>query len=105
LNTLKAALREVKRLSDSYSSKTELRPLFNTTAQAAEQCRLDIQCFLDKISKYGKYLNEGGSGNVVKDSAFKVKWRLSHHEDIIPFRAHVNAHAACINVLLSAINL
>jgi Fungal N-terminal domain of STAND proteins len=105
LRTLEATLREVKRLSDSYSDNPALQPLFRTVAQAVERCNTDVQSFLEKVSRYRRYLQEGGSGNLVKDSVFKVRWHLSHEDDIIPFRAHINAHTSCINVLLSAINL
>jgi hypothetical protein len=105
LHTLDLGLNEIKRLAEKHSEVLALQPIFQTAAHAAGQCQSSIESFLAKISKYGKYLREGGSGNVVKDGIFKSKWQLLESGDLVQFRAHIIAHTGSLNLLMSTINM
>jgi hypothetical protein len=100
---LDRALLEVDLLSRTSESTIELNALFNTARKAADDCRKCISSFLKKIKKYGPSL-EGGSKNFLKDTAMKIKW-VSRKDDLVKFRAEVNAHSSSINMLLATASM
>jgi hypothetical protein len=97
---LDRALLEVDLLSRTCDNTIELNALCMTARQTAENCRHCIETFSKKIRKYGSSLGEGGSRNVFRDAAMKVRW-VSQKDDLAKFRAEVNAHSSSINMLLA----
>jgi hypothetical protein len=97
---LDRALLEVNLLSRTCDNTIELNALCKTARQAAENCRHSIESFSRKVRKYGSSLDEGGSKNVFRDTAMKIRW-VSQKDDLAKFRAEVNAHSSSINMLLA----
>ncbi|RDL31861.1 uncharacterized protein BP5553_09263 [Venustampulla echinocandica] len=97
---LDRALLEVVSLAESFETTVELNALSHTARRIAEQCRVCIVRFLDKIRKYEGSLREGGTRNKVRDGWKKVTWGLGMKGDLESFRAEVNAFCSAINMLL-----
>lgn len=73
--------------------------------QAAAQCQLTIDVFWEKIKKYQPSLRTGGSGSRVRDGWMKIKWALCKKEDLIRFKADLNAHTESIEILLITVQM
>jgi hypothetical protein len=97
---LDRALLEVDLLSRTCESTIEMNALFSAAKKAAADCRTCVASFSKKIKKYGPSLEEGGSRNLLKDTAMKIKW-VTKKDDLTKFRAEVNAHSSSINMLLA----
>ena len=97
---LDRVLLEVEMICSKHEITAELNALKTTARRMADQCRQSMEAFLKKVKKYGPSLQSGGSGSAVKDATMKVKWRMSHADDLTSFRVEMNAHCAAINTLL-----
>ncbi|MCJ1377618.1 hypothetical protein MMC17_000713 [Xylographa soralifera] len=100
LRALEQILLQVDLLWRVCTSTVELNALRETSFRAAEQCRCSIESFLKKIKKYGPNLQESGSGSVVRDVFMKVRWHVTHADELTKFRAEINAHYSALNMLL-----
>jgi hypothetical protein len=101
LYALETALLEIKRLNlDDFSTVK-----INSLRQAASQCQVTIDRFWKETQKYQPHLQNGGTGSVVKDSWFKVRWALCREVDMGKFRAEVRGHTSSLNILLSTVQL
>ena len=79
-----------------------MNALYETLKKMSERCRHAFESFLKKISKYAPSLRDGGTGNVVKDVSMKIRWQISHCDDLTKLGAELNAHKSAINMLLAA---
>ena len=98
--TLDKALLEVEHLSRTCERTIEVNALSYTARNAAEQCRVYIKAFLDKIKSYNRNLGPGGSGSKLRDAAKKLRWTFTQKDELGKFRTEVNGHASAINMLL-----
>ena len=98
--SLDHALLEVEALTRSCEQTAQLNALNATANQCAEQCRKCITRFHEHVKKFGKSLQPGGSGNLIRDTASKLRWPSSEKE-LAKFRAEINAHCFSINMLLT----
>ncbi|OCK75081.1 hypothetical protein K432DRAFT_271905, partial [Lepidopterella palustris CBS 459.81] len=105
LSALKDALQKVDAFSRSGASSVELKALCHSLNAATTQCRCIMESFFQKITKYKKYLREGGSGNLIKDSCFKAIWQVSQHADLARFRSEITAYTTTISILLGTANV
>lgn len=99
--SLDHALIEVEMLRQSCEQMVQLYALSATVKECAEQCRKCITKFQGQMKKYEKSLQSDGSGNFIRDTAFKLRWQVSKKEDLAKFRAEINAHCFSINMLLA----
>lgn len=74
----------------------DLRPIAQRATEQTHQC---LDRFRTKICKYGPSLAEGGSGNVFKDVARKIQWKLEE-KDVERFRAELAGHTSSLKLLL-----
>src|SRR5437763_3770816 len=93
-------LLEVDLLSRTCDNTIELNALCMTARQTAGNCRHCIETFSNTVSKYGSSLGEGGSRNVFRDTAMKMRW-VSQQDDLAKFRAEVNANSSSIKYAAS----
>ncbi len=97
---LDRVLLEVELLWRTCESTNELKALRETAHRMADQCRRSIEAFLEKVEKYRPSLRNGGSGSVLRDATMKIRWQVSHADELTKFRAEINAHCSAINMLL-----
>ena len=84
----------------SCQQTVQLNALTATVSQCAEHCRKCISKFHEQVKKFGKSLQPGGSGSLVRDTASKIRWQVSEKDDLAKFRAEINTHCSSINILL-----
>ena len=99
--SLDRALLEVEVLLRDCKQSLELNSLWNTANRCAEQCRKCILDFQKTIERYKRPLQQGGTGNVFRDSTAKVRWRICQKDDLAKFRAEITAHRSSMNILLA----
>lgn len=99
--SLDHALLEVELLFRSCDQTVQLNALSATANQCAEHCQKSITGFQEQIKKFGKSLQSGSSGSVIRDTALKMRWQISEKEELSKFRAEINAHCFSINMLLT----
>ena len=78
--------------------------LEDTALRTAEHCKTCIRGFREHIKRYNGSLRDGGSGNLVKDAAFKIKWGLSGKEGISQFRNEIKSYCLALSMLLMSAN-
>lgn len=98
--SLDHALLEVELLLRSCKQSVELSGLSETANRCVEQCRRCIRDFRDKVKRYQGALGGGGTGNPIRDTTAKIRWRVSEKEDLAKFRAEVTACCSSLNMLL-----
>jgi hypothetical protein len=98
--SLDRVLLEVELLWKTSENTVELNALRETARRMTDQCRRPIEDFLKKVKTYGLSLHEGGSGSVIRDTAMKIRWQLVHGDELVKFRAEINAHCSSIGMLL-----
>ena len=99
--SLDRVLLEVESLLRSCKQSLELSGLWDTANRCAEQCRKCIEDFQKTIERYQRTLQQGGTGNVFRDSTAKVRWSVSKKDDLAKFRAEITAHRSSMNILLA----
>ena len=99
--SLDHALLEVEVLFRSCDQTVELNALSATANECAEHCRKCITKFQERMRRYQKSLQSGGSGSFIRDNALKIRWQICEKEDLAKFRAEINAHCFSINMLLT----
>lgn len=99
--SLDHALLEVELLLRSCKQSIELGDLCKTANRCAEQCRKCIEDFRETMKKYQRALQEGGTGNLFRDTSAKIRWHVSEKDDLAKFRAMITAHCSSLNILLA----
>ena len=99
--SLDRALLEVELLLRDCKQSKELKGLWDIANRCAEQCRECIAGFQKTTERYQRTLQQGGTGNVFKDSTAKLRWRVSKRDDLAKFRAEITAHRSSMNILLA----
>jgi hypothetical protein len=102
LRCLDRSLLEVEKLSRELGVLAKTTALCVTTKITVDKCRSSVDGFLGKIRKYEKYLREKGSGNIVKDSAMKIKWQILRSSELAKFRVEIIAYYSSINTLIAS---
>lgn len=100
LQSLERALREVNVLATKHEATQELHALVEAARAAAQACRQSIDSMLHRVRRYQESLRHGGSGNLLKDGARKVQWKILESDEVDRFRAEVSAHANSLNIVL-----
>ena len=97
---LDRVLLEVDILCRQCPNTVQLAALKQTASQIAGQCRESIDSFLAKIKRYQRSLGPGGDKNILRDSFWKVQWRILHKDDVAQFKAMINSQVSFLNLLL-----
>ncbi|KAL8917160.1 MAG: hypothetical protein Q9208_008129 [Pyrenodesmia sp. 3 TL-2023] len=105
LHSLDHALLEVELLFLSSQGSTEFASLQETALSIAARCEKCISDYREKVKKYRRSLQHGGSGSFFKDSVMKLKWGPSEKEILDKFRAEIIAHCLSINMLVASAGL
>ncbi len=100
LSTLDHALLEVALLLPSCKQSEELSGPCNSAEFSVELCRKCVENFRDKMKRYQRALQGGGTGNLIRDTATKIRWHISK-EDLAKFRAEIAAQSSSLNMLLA----
>lgn len=95
------ALHEVEHLSANCGQAVRANALCQTTTGMALQCRGSIDAFLTVIKRYQASLRKGGSGNVLRDTYWKVHWKVSQKDELQKFRAIISGQVSMLNMLLA----
>ncbi|KAF2500792.1 hypothetical protein BU16DRAFT_259008 [Lophium mytilinum] len=101
LYILDSALLQVVQLSRTHKATPELQALCETANYTVEKCRISIDAFKKRISKYKSSLSATGSGSAIKDAARKIQYRVSQKDETVKFRTEIAAYASSINMLLA----
>lgn len=101
LGSLDDALLGVALLLPSCEQFEELGDLCNSMNRCAEQCRKCVEGFKDRTKRYQSALQRGGTVDLVRDTAAKIRWHLSMKEDLARFRQEITAHSSSLNMLLA----
>jgi hypothetical protein len=96
LYSLERALLAVKALETLPNQHCELGAI----KQAAAQCQITVDTFLQKNRKFYPTLGAAGSQHKWKGVLHKIKWRVYRKDDVDEFRAALGGHTSCINMLL-----
>ncbi|KAF2179281.1 hypothetical protein K469DRAFT_596763 [Zopfia rhizophila CBS 207.26] len=76
---------------------------------AASQCRLTIDEFLVRVSKYQPHLGQIKAGPAylarAKAAWMAIRWAICEEKDVAKFRADLNAHVTSIELLLLAASI
>ena len=100
LQALDRVLLEVEQLARGCEETMELNALRVTARRIVDECRESIESFLNKVKKYRNSLSEGRSQSFVRDAVSKVRWQFACSNDVLKFRAEINAHCSAISMLL-----
>jgi hypothetical protein len=73
--------------------------------QAATQCQITIDAFLQKNSKFQYTLGARGLQCEWKCAMYKIQWRVYRKDDVEEFRAALNSHVSSINMLLLTVQM
>ena len=99
--SLDRALLEVELMLRSYKQSAELSGLCENANRCAEQCRRCIEDFRGRTKRYEIALEGGGTGNLLRSTTAKIRWRVSEKDDLAKFRAVITAHCSSLNMLLA----
>ncbi|KAI1759347.1 hypothetical protein GGR53DRAFT_150799 [Hypoxylon sp. FL1150] len=96
LECLQAGLVHLDKFTGTGSS-----PDLTAIKYTALSCRRPLEDFLAKIRKYEKSLGIRSKGNPMKGVIDKIKFPLSHKEDIQKLQVYLSVHVSTINMLLA----
>jgi hypothetical protein len=96
---LDRALLEVELLSRTTDTSTELNALRHSARRVVEQNKECLERFLTKVQKF-EISMRGGSGNMLRDAAKKIRWALTQTDELARFRTEINGHSSSLNMLL-----
>ncbi|KAM5386445.1 hypothetical protein ACJZ2D_000408 [Fusarium nematophilum] len=99
LATLRKALEEVEYIYRDPKLSDDFKDLCTIALRTVEQVRQCLEGFRNQIRKYGPGLADGGTGNLFKDVARKIQWKLEE-KDVDKFRADVAGSTISLKVLL-----
>ena len=85
LQNLELALLEVDQLLKKNEGSPHLSALHSAVEQAATSCRDAASPFYGRVKGYERSLRAGGSGNVLKDAARKVQFRVLEKKEVDEF--------------------
>ena len=101
LTSLEHALSQVEEVFKTLNHTGNLSALDRTANQCVEQCRECITKYRERTKKFERNLRAGGSRNILRDTASKLKWQASEQDDLPKFRLELHIHCMFINMLLN----
>jgi uncharacterized membrane protein len=101
LYSLERALLAVRALKVQPAQELQL----DAIKQAATQCQIIVDTFLQKNRKFQPTLGAAESQHKWKGILHKIIWRVYRKEDVDQFRAARNGHTSSINMLLLTVQL
>lgn len=102
LHILDISLLRVQQFVQVQHNCAEIEALHETAQKTVESCNISVSKFVGGINKYKRSLAVEGSGNVLKDTARKLQWKLaSKDEEIARFRLEVMGYSESLNMPLA----
>ena len=101
LTSLEHALSQVEEVFKTLNHSGNLSALDRTANQCVGQCRESITKYQERTKKFERSLQAGGSGNVLRDAASKLKWQAFEKDDLPKFRLELHTHCNSINMFLN----
>jgi hypothetical protein len=105
LQSLGHTLLELDALAKACEGSKDYSSLAQTAKLEALKCRVLINSFQSKMSKYSESLRIGGSGSISKDVYWKLHWRMSHKQCVDEFRYGMRSHTEALTALLVTANM
>jgi hypothetical protein len=105
LRILERALLELDLLYRTCERTTEYIALAQTARQKALECRGLVVNFYDKIKKYNASLREGGSGNMLRDTYWKIHWHMTYNDCLESFRTEIQGRTNAVQLLFITAHL
>jgi hypothetical protein len=97
LDTLKAALEQVANLEHIPGLEETVYAIKSTVAT----CHVPLREFLASIQHYDASLNKSRAGGVMKDVAYKIRWRATKKaESVSKLRSEICGYVGSINMLI-----
>ncbi|KAM7191363.1 hypothetical protein V8F33_008966 [Rhypophila sp. PSN 637] len=97
---LQKALEQVEHIFRGPDLPSGLRHLISIAQSTITQVREALKEFQSRIcKKYDNNLTEGGSGNIFKDAAKKIQFKLEE-KNVAKFRAELAGHRMCLELFL-----
>jgi len=97
---LQKALEQVDHIYRRPDLPSGLRDLISIVQTTISQVCDSLRTFHGRIGKrYGDSLAEGGSGNIFRDAAKKIQWKLEE-KDVDKFRAELAGHRMTLELFL-----
>ncbi|KAJ4423395.1 hypothetical protein N0V82_001999 [Gnomoniopsis sp. IMI 355080] len=76
-----------------------------TALETVQQIRKYLESFVTRLNKYAPALSQGGSGNMAKDVARKVQFRILEDKEIGNFQAQITGYIMLLTTLLEVTTL
>ncbi len=105
LRSLDHAVHEVEELFRTCTTSSQLYTLVQTIEQRAVECRTCLLALYEQIARYRQTLQDGGSGNFIRDAASKVRWQMSEKEKLAKCRTEIAAQCLSLNILLGTVGV
>ena len=93
-------LLQIQSLSKTHEKEADLKGL----NKEIESCRRTLENVRINISKYAASLSGKGSGNIVKDAFWKLRWQ-NQTDRLVEARRLVNGHYLRLQVQLSTLGM
>jgi len=100
LTALAELLVQIQSLSKTHEKDADLKGL----NKEIESCRRTLENVRISVSKYAASLSAKGSGNVVRDAFWKLKWQ-SQTDRVLEARRLVNGHYLRLQLQLSTLGM
>jgi len=100
ITQLHRALEQVDHIYQGPDIPSGLSDLISIAQTTVSQVRETLKAFHGRIcKKYGDSLAEGGSGNIFKDSAKRIQFKLEE-KDVANFRTELSGHRMSLELFL-----
>ena len=92
-------LHQVELFFQSHERTDELNALRAIVCKCTAQCRQSITEYREKTKHFLNSLGPGGLSTLSRIPS-KIKWQISEKDDLLKFRADINAQCLSLNMLL-----
>ncbi|KAK5128391.1 hypothetical protein LTR85_003059 [Meristemomyces frigidus] len=103
LELLRDVLSQIEQLANAHETTLELAALYETVRRILEPCRLPIEAFRRRVSKYEATLGRGDA-NKLKAAIYMFRWQVGEKEEVAKLRTQLTGQVAFLNMLLGATN-
>ncbi|KXX77627.1 hypothetical protein MMYC01_206122 [Madurella mycetomatis] len=104
LNIIARTITEVDRILQSQSRISELDNLHSLAVSTIGQIGETLGAFDAKITKFSPSLSQSGSGNIFRDRARKVQWKIEER-DVNRLHLEMMSYSSSLQILLQTTSL
>jgi hypothetical protein len=92
--------------SHGAGSTPEIEALCVTASKAVDRCKELVNDFSKRLKTYQSSFAEGGPAtNLLKETAMKLRWRVSEKEEVEKFRVAIAGTSSNLQMLLAIANM